>query len=168
LTLAAIEQGVCAIGRWRNVVVIVWKSAGTQPAAEKLARLTSQMRITHLEGVSHIHLVKNRAGLPDSAARTVLVNIMREHSDGIGNCAVVIGGTGFWASTMRSAITSMRLISPRSFEMRLHGTSAEILDWLPDAHEARTGVKLAREVLARLLQQAERWFDEGLETATLR
>jgi hypothetical protein len=147
------------------VVIIVWRAAGTGPAAEKLAQITSQMRTTHPERVSHIHLVKNRAGSPDSAARSTLVKIMRDHGDGIANCAVVIGGTGFWASTMRSAVTSMRLLSPRAFEMRLHGTSAEILDWLPEAHEQRTGVRLEREVLAGLLQQAERWFDDGMESA---
>jgi hypothetical protein len=163
LTLAAIERGVCTICTWQNLVIIVWRAAGTGPAVEQLARITSQMRVTHPEKVSHIHIVKNRAGMPDSAARATLVKIMHDHAAGIANCAVVVGGIGFWASTMRSAITSMRLLAPRSFEMRLHAASTEILTWLPAAHEQRTGIPLPHAVLSALLQQAERWFDDGVD-----
>lgn len=165
LTLTAVERDVCAIGTWRNLVIIVWWSSGTGPAVGRLAEVTERMRNSHPQKVSHIHLVKNRAGYPDADARAALVKIMREHADGIANCAVVIGGTGFWASTMRSAVTSMRLLSPRSFEMRLHGASDEIIEWLPEAHKARTGVLLVPELLGVLLAQAERWLDQGIEMA---
>lgn len=161
LSPAAAERGVCAIGTWQNVVVIVWWTAGNGPAAEQLARVTARMRETHPEKVSHIHLLKNLAGLPSSAARSTLVKIMREHGEGIANCAVVVGGTGFWASTMRSAITNMRMLAPGNFEMRLHASPVEIVEWLPRAHTERTGVTLAPDMLVKLLQQAEVWLDDG-------
>jgi len=161
LTLESVESGVCAIGTWRNVVVIVWWSAGTGPATQRLEQVTAQMRTVN-EKSTHIHLVKNRAGMPDADARTTLVKIMREHAEGIANCAVVVGGTGFWASTMRSAITSMRLLSPRSFEMRLHSTAAEMIAWLPKAHVTRTGVTMPEATLSALLQQAGEWLENGM------
>lgn len=168
LVLAAVERGICAIGTCRNIVVIVWWGSATGPAVERLAQITARMRDTHPEKVSHIHLVRDRAGFPNSDARNAFVKIMREHADGIANCAAVVGGTGFWASTMRSAITSMRLLSPRSFEMRLHGTSAEMLEWLPDAHELRTTVPLAPQLLRSILDQAEHWLRVDVPTVSNR
>jgi hypothetical protein len=58
---------------------------------------------------------------------------------------------------MRSAITGMRYISPRSFEMRLHGRSSEIADWLPQAHKQRTGVTIHGPSLVQVMDEAQRW-----------
>jgi hypothetical protein len=54
-------------------------------------------------------------------------------------------------------ITSMRLLSPRSFDLRLHGTIAELVAWVPEAHAERTGVELDREQLHGLLEEAYGW-----------
>ena len=168
VTIVEFEPGICAIGTWLNVIVIVWWASATGSAVERLERVTVLLRELYPDKSSHVHFVKNRAGLPSAAARSAFVKIMKEHESHIANCAVVVGGSGFWASTMRSAITSMRVISPRSFEMRLHGTWREILEWLPSSHQYRTGVELKPQMLERVLYDAEHWTSAELEEASTR
>jgi hypothetical protein len=161
-----VEPGVCAIATWNNFVITVWVAAGTQTAVERVERVTAKMCELHPEKVSHVHLLKNGIGLPSSEARAGLVKIMKDHGSSIATCAVMVGGSGFWASAMRSTITAMRMLAPRSFEMRLHGTLSEILEWVPDAHRQATGVDVPASALERVLHQAESLLSGSLEGVT--
>lgn len=150
------EPGVCAIGRCHNITIVVWWSQATGPAVERVAAVTRIVCAQHPEGISNIHVIREGAALPTAEARSGFVRMMKEHASQLSNVAVVVGGEGFWASMMRSAITSMRFVSPRSFEMRLHGKTGEILNWLPSGHWQRTRVELSRFALSEILDEAER------------
>jgi hypothetical protein len=67
---------------------------------------------------------------------------------------IVLDGAGFWASTLRSVITAMRLASKSAFEMRIHAEVEEVVAWLPAAHEKRNGVVLDPARLLEILRQA--------------
>jgi hypothetical protein len=41
--------------------------------------------------------------------------------------------------------------------MRLHGTSSEIAEWLPQAHKQRTGVTIHGPSLVQVMDEAQRW-----------
>ena len=156
LLIREVEHGVCTMGTWKNVGVVVWCSQATASAVRHLAQFTQTMREQPTK-TSAIHIVHEGAGLPLPEAREALVKLLREKSDHLAGLAVVIGGSGFWASTMRSAITGMGMLSPRSTEMRLHGTIGEVLQWLPRAHRERTGITLESAALVQVLQEASRW-----------
>lgn len=165
LTLVDVEPGVCAIGSWQNVIVCVWWSAGTGAAVERLERFMNVLRDKESGRASHIHLLKDRAGIPSPEARAGFIRLMRERTDEIACCAVVVGGTGFWASTMRSAITNMRFLAPRDFELRLHGAASEIPHWLSQTHAQRANNAITEEDLGRVLHDAEEWLLGGFDVA---
>lgn len=154
------EPGVCAIGYAHNLTIIVWWSQATGAAVERVAAVTRAVCAEHAS-FSNIHIIKAGAPLPTVEARNGFVQMMKVHADQLRNVAVVVGGEGFWASMMRSAVTSMRFVSPRSFELRLHGKADEILNWLPSAHWQRTRVELARFALAEILDEADRCMADG-------
>lgn len=154
------EPGVCAIGVRQNLTVIVWWTQATAPAVERVARLTRDVCAEH-RAMSNIHLIRDGALVPTSQARTGFVQMMRDHADQLSNVGVVVGGSGFWASMMRSAITGMRFVSPQTFELRLHGRAHEILNWLPRAHELRCSASLPHEALASILAEAEQCLVTG-------
>jgi hypothetical protein len=167
LALLDSEPGHFYIGAWQNVVFVVWQAQATGPAVARLSRISHTMKAQHPERVTYVHIIQDRAGLPTTEARGALVTLMKELGEHIANAAVVVGGTGFWASTMRSTITGMRFIAPRAFELRLHGSVAEIVEWLPKAHRERTGVAIAPTELHRFLRLAELWPAGADSAATL-
>jgi hypothetical protein len=106
-------------------------------------------------------VIKDRAPLPTAEARAGFVRIMKEHSAQLANIAIVLGGTGFWAGAMRSAITSMRFLSPRTFEMRMNANTSEVAAWMPAAHWARTGVRLDRPAFSGVLGEVDSVLASG-------
>lgn len=162
LALLDSEPDVVSIGTWQNLVIVVWHAGATVPAVARLSAISRSMKAQHPERVTHVHIIPDRAGLPTSEARSDLTALLKELGEHIANVAVVVGGTGFWASTMRSMITGMRFLSPRAFDLQLHATVTEIVDWLPKAHLTRTGVVIAPTELHRVLRLAELWpLDAG-------
>ncbi|HKU40704.1 MAG TPA: hypothetical protein VJR89_21235 [Polyangiales bacterium] len=154
------EPGVCAVGVWENVTLIVWWSQATGPAVERVAKVTREV-CANYRMMSNIHIIKDKAHVPTAEAREGFVRMMKDHAGQLANVAVVVGGVGFWASMMRSAVTGMRFVSPRSFEMRLHGEAEEILGWLPSSHAFRCGNQLPRETLSSMLLAANRCVQSG-------
>lgn len=140
---------------WRNVDVIVWWAQADAAAVARLGQLTAQRRVQYPRGVSDIHVVKGNIGLPDAQTRQGLVQLMREVAPYMAALAVVVGGDGFWASTMRSLITGMRVLAPRSYDMRLHGKLSDVISWLPEVHARRTGVTLDPQALLAVLVRAD-------------
>jgi hypothetical protein len=155
LILLDAKPGRLSIWGWKNITVTVW---WTQPDASDVARLSrvSELRREQYPaGISNIHLIKGNIALPDAETRHALVQLMRELGPYLAASAVVVGGDGFWASTMRSVVTGMRVLTPRTYEMRLHSSIADVVDWLPTVHTRRTGVTVDAEVLRAVLVRTD-------------
>ncbi|MET0592911.1 MAG: hypothetical protein ABW133_09445, partial [Polyangiaceae bacterium] len=72
-----------------------------------------------------------------------------------GAVSIVIHGSGFVASAVRSFLTGLRLVAPRSFDFRLHSRTFEVLKWFPAAHENRTGRPIDVAQFGRVLSAFE-------------
>lgn len=148
--------GILTVSAWKNLGICSWVGQANGPAVMVLEEATKRMSEPGRR-VSWVHLIRDKLGLPDAAARSGFQRIMTEHAAELGCVAVVVGGTGFWASAMRNAVIGLRVLAPRKFELRLHGTIDEVVEWLPAAHEKATGVQLLPATLQRLLFEAERF-----------
>jgi hypothetical protein len=155
-SLAELDQvpGVVRVFELANITIVVWHGQPIEAAVECLARTTERRRRQYPEGLSVIHLVKGDITLPDAETRQAFVRLMKSSNDVLACVAVVVGGTGFWASTARSLITGMRVLARGAFDMRLHGTIHEVVGWLPAKHAEKTGFVIAPAQLATSLEQA--------------
>jgi hypothetical protein len=153
------EPGICRIAGLRNVLIHSWSARATGPAVARISVATQRMIASYPSGISTIHMIANKVGVPEAEARSALMKIMSEQAKHLACVAVVVGGTGFWASTMRSFVTGMRFMTPRNFDLRLHGTVDEVLAWFPKEHMKQTGVSVD-EALARVLKSVDTWPDE--------
>lgn len=157
------EPGTCRIAALRNVMIVYWSSRATGSAVARIGAVTEQVLKTYPAGLSAIHVIANNAGLPTPEARSGFIQIMQEKAAQLACVAVVVGGTGFWASAMRSFITGMRFMSPRSFDLRLHGTTSEVMMWLPKQHAKLTNVALDERQLERILETVPTWSTEDAQ-----
>ena len=147
---------VLVISAWKNVGICTWVSAAVGPAVDVLVETMKRIGAPG-QRVSWVHIIRDQAGLPDTAARSGFARVMREQHDELGCVAVVVGGTGFWASAMRNAVIGLRVFAPRKFELRLHGAIEEVVEWFPAAHEKVTGIQLSSTALQRFLSEAQRF-----------
>jgi len=156
LELVGEYPGVVVLAAWKNVGICTWVSAAIGPAVEALEAAMQRITVPG-QRTSWIHIIRDKAGLPDVAARSGFVRIMTEREAELGCIAVVVGGSGFWASAMRNAVIGLRVFTPRKFELRLHGSITEVVEWFPAAHAKVSGVQLSPATLQRLLAEAERF-----------
>jgi hypothetical protein len=139
-------------GSWKNVFVSIWQLQGTILAIDRmLAAIAAMPRIA--EKRSDIYVIAEGARLPEARVRDHFVDVIKSSSQVLAGVSVVVGGTGFWSSAIRSFVTGLHWLAPRSFDFRLHGSVEEVADWLPPVHERLSGVHLDPTRLRRVLDE---------------
>jgi hypothetical protein len=146
---------------WDDVGIFVWYDVPKRDALFRLQRVAEPRIQLYPDGLSDVHVVRGRVGLPDQGTREALVRLSSEAADHLAAVAIVVGGHGFWASTIRSLVTGIRLLVPGRFEMTLCGSTDEVADWLPDAHAKRTGKRMDPAALKRALEFVNRHDDRS-------
>jgi hypothetical protein len=143
----------CVMALWRNVLIVIWGSAGTVALAEELRQASTTIVKAHPEGFSSLHFIVNGAGLPDSTARDELKKVAEQFAKQVACLGTVIDGKGFWASAIRSFFTGLVLFSRQPYKTHYAATIRDLAEWVVAPHAARTGVHLKSEDLARALSE---------------
>lgn len=155
LLLLASAPAVYAFYRFDNVAINVWTGQPTGEAIGVLAELTTKSRKSCPRGISSVHWMVNGVGLPTPEAREGLRLLAHRDGDHIACVGVVLCGDGFWASALRSALSGILLVGPKSpFALRLYGTGEELAGWLPGEHVRRTQTPLEAPTLLEKMRQA--------------
>jgi hypothetical protein len=155
VTLLGSDPGMVSFFAFENITIVVWHGKPNPGSVDQLTRVSERRRKANPHGVSVIHLVQGQWELPDSATREAFVRLMKDGDGQLAVVSVVIGGSGFWASAVRSLVTGFRVLARGSFDMGLHGEISEVVSWLPARHTARTGVAVKSEQLERVLTFAQ-------------
>lgn len=147
---------------WKNVCIFSWAARVTGDATDELDRIVKSA-ISMLpagQRLSGVHLIPNKLELPDSAGRAGLVRLLSTHAAHFGCIAILVGGVGFWASTIRSFITGLLVLVPGKFDVHVAGSLDELADWLPDEHRKHTGVAIEASELRRAVSVCQSWQEE--------
>jgi hypothetical protein len=104
-------------------------------------------------GRSTIHLVTDTARIPTPEGREGLARLLALNGDRLAAIATVFLSHGFQASALRSVSTSIRIEAAKGVEMHHFDGVRGVADWLPAPHEKRTGTRLERDALARILNE---------------
>ena len=156
------EPGHFSLFSWQNVTITTWASHATGDSVRRLDVASAPLLKERSEGVTSIHLVKEGAGMPTAEARDGFLQSMRAHSKSLQCVSVVLLGGGFWASTLQSIVTGMRMLAPNTFTMRIDNGFDAVVHWLPPEHLRRTGISLPQTELRAAMTQA---FSRTMEDA---
>jgi hypothetical protein len=152
----------CVMAYWGNVGVVVWGVESSLSLLEEVRRLTTRVASEHSR-LSMVHISLGASPLPSKAVRTGFDVLGEEFAARTDQTAVLIGDTGFWASAVRSFMTSF-LLNKRHMKVKLCGSLAEVSRWIAQANSIRTGQLV--DPLA--LQQAMEWVLDRPELSELR
>jgi hypothetical protein len=147
------QPGVVIVRGWRNLAICVWTGQATGRAASMVAQTVDRPEVQGLRQ-SFVHVIHNKRPLPDSNARQIFMKLMKERADDLACIAIVVLGSGFWASAMRNAVIGMRVFAPSTFDFKVFGSCEEVVGWLPAAHERQTGIAISPLALANWLGHA--------------
>jgi predicted nucleic acid-binding Zn ribbon protein len=161
LALLARERGAYGFYRFRNVAINTWSMQPTGAAVEVLRQLTERSLSDCPDGIASIHWIESGAGLPTPEARQGLGEIAKRYSKHLHCVGVMLEGSGFWASALRSALSGIVLLSPRDYPLRFAADRAELVSFVSQELQRRTGEAPEPERLRRALEEVLRQLGEG-------
>jgi hypothetical protein len=155
VSLLDCEPGSFAVFAYSNFTIVVWPAPATVGAVTRLSRATDRVVSAYPGGYSNVHLIPDRGtGIPSPEARAGLVRMAERLAGKLACVGVVLLGSGFWASALQSVITGMRLVSARTYAMRIDRSVEGLARWMPDEHLRRTGVSVSAAEFRAALEQA--------------
>ncbi len=137
-----------------NVAIMAWRRPPTADVVEELHRAAEPQRRKYPNGMSFVHMGRVQLAMMDAATRHVFVRVLQELDGYVAATAIVSPASGFWASTLRSIATGIVVLARSQVDIRFHDRPVELLEWLPERHEERTGVKLDPQRLLSVLVHA--------------
>jgi hypothetical protein len=157
LELLRIEPQIYCYGLYRNVTLAVWVGQATLPALHAMGGISRDMVRRFPQGHSSIVFILDKIPAPSQEASDLIARAFNTRN-GLACVSVIIEGTGFWGSGMRSMLSNARrsAAGESSALLRLNSSSDEAVAWLPDETLRRTGVRVEPSGLADAL----RWVRE--------
>ena len=160
VTITYAVQG-CVIGHLRNMTFCAWNAPPQAEHVQAFVTLAEQLSQTYPLN-SNVSLVMRDADLPGAEARKALEHLTSEYAKVIHSVALVIDGSGFRASIIRSFLTGLHLLRGNGYRCKTFGKPAEANPWLLPPHNADTGVILTERemqeacnaVFARMEQES--------------
>jgi hypothetical protein len=146
------EADGCVFGTWKNITFAVWGRGADLQLASEFSRLSAEV-MARYERVSTAQVIVQGAAIPTPEARAEFDALALRSGAQMACAAVLLAGSGFWASAMRGFLTSLQLINrKRPFKAKSHTNVSELVDWLALEHTQITGVAITPELLRAQLR----------------
>src|SRR5688572_27553194 len=149
--LLDLDPGRFRYSVWRNITVGVWADQATGEAARRIIAISRSMAKNHTGGHSNIIFVLDGAPPPTPEANQIFAQVHDQKVSDLVCMGIVVEGSGFWASAIRSAITGVRMSSASGIRMGVSDNVNQLMEWLPAEHSKRTGVTVTATELRPVL-----------------
>jgi hypothetical protein len=136
-----VVPGVFHYNSWKNVSIGVWVGQATLAAVEKLMSFGKEIVQLYPDGHSSVVFILDKLPAPPVDAREALGQLFAARS-ALACTAVILEGSGFWASGLRSMIANTHRTATGSVRLRVGTSVDEVLDWFPAEHARLTGIDL--------------------------
>jgi hypothetical protein len=155
------EAGVCHFASFRNVTVGVWVGRATIESARGLFSVGGQMSRRFPLGHSSFSFIRDKVAPPAPEVEALIKRTFGLGAD-LACMAVVLEGSGFWASGLRSLLEKLHRTGRGSVRLQIGTSLDEILAAFVDEHGRRTGVRFE---LAKFRSTLQHLRDEGAALA---
>lgn len=142
------EPGVYGYESWKNVSIGVWIGQATLQAVRGVHALAADMELQFPEGRSSVVFVADQVAAPTPEARQEMLSVYER--PGLCCTAIILEGSGFWASGIRSMTSNLHRAAGSTMRLRVHTSIDEVIAWMPAEHQRFTGVALDCEELKRV------------------
>jgi len=143
------EPGVYAYDLWQNISIGVYVGQATLTAVRRLNDMSREMSQRYPDGRSSVVFVLDQLLGPTPEAQVEMKRVVE--SEGLACMCIVIEGTGFWASGIRSMANNVKREVTTGVQHRVFTTIDEVVTWMPPLHRDMTGVVLDPSEFRRAL-----------------
>jgi hypothetical protein len=156
-----VAPGVFHYNAWKNVSIGVWVGQATLKAVESIFPFGKNMMALYPDGHSSVVFILDKLPAPAPDARELLEQLFSSRS-ALACAAVILEGSGFWASGLRSMIANTHRVATGRVKLRVGTSIDEVLEWFPEEHARLTGIDLDRaELRSELMYSREHGAKEA-------
>lgn len=148
-----LEPGVYQYTEWQGISIGVWVGQATLRAVNGLIEFGRDMHARHPNGHSSVVFILDKLPAPTPEARELFGRVLGARSH-LACTAVILEGSGFWASGLRAMIGNTHRAAQGSVQLRIGTNIDEVLAWFPAEHERSTGIHVDPEALRDELRRA--------------
>jgi hypothetical protein len=148
-TLATV-QGRCHFSLYRNIAIGVWVAQADKAGAEAALNVAKTMAERCPDGHSSVAFLLDGLPGPDPEAMPLLTKLWAKRPN-LACSAMILEGSGFWASGLRSMVNNSRREGGGEVPLKIGTTVAEVVDWFSTLHAQKTGVAIPVDELADAL-----------------
>jgi hypothetical protein len=145
--LLDVDPGRFRYSLWRNVSCVVWAGQATLETAQRVRTLSSRIVAQCPGAHSNVVFVLDGTPAPTPEAGAIFAQLFDPRISHMACMAIVLEGAGFWASIIRSTMTSLRLTAKAGPVVGVHDSIDQAVTWLAPLHHERTGVEIEPEEL---------------------
>lgn len=141
---------------WKNLAITVWSGPATMASLTVFEQGCRSICAKHPEKICSVHIMAPAGkSMPSAEARDQVGRILSENAVHTAAAAALVPGDGFWASALRSMVTSILMMAPRSMPFRTFGDLAQLAEWLAPLHSRGTGVEVEPSELLQALRYVQ-------------
>ena len=140
----------CVMGHWHGVMSSVWATRTTFELVAEIEKLLVAVSKSYPK-ISAVHLITSSFSLPPADVRAKLGDLTQRYGDRLACSATMLGGTGFWASAIRGAVTGIQVIDLRRRRQRVFADLEELANWVAPKHNEATGSTITPQELRHAL-----------------
>jgi hypothetical protein len=160
LETLAVEPGRCHFSIYQNIAIGVWVAQADRAAAEAALRVSQEMPKRCPNRHSSVAFLTDGLPGPMPEALPALTQLYARRSD-LACTAIVIEGSGFWASGLRSMVNNTRREGGGDTPLKMGAAIGEVVDWLSEQHYKGTGVRIAPADLQQALAFARQLGEQA-------
>lgn len=155
-----VVPGRCHFSVYRNIAIGVWVAPADKAAAEAALRVAATMAERFPERHSSAAFLVGGLPGPLPEAMPLLQKLWAKRSDLVCT-AMVIEGSGFWASGLRAMVNNTRREGGGETPLKIGSTIDQVVDWLSAQNQQGTGVAIAPAELAQALAVARQLGEQA-------
>lgn len=155
-----LERGRCYFGTYRNIAIGVWVAQADRQAAEAALRMKEEMPKRCPGGHSSVVFLLDGLPGPLPEALPLLQKLWEKRTD-LACTAMILEGSGFWASGLRSMVNNARREGGGEIPLKMGNSIAEIVHWLSALHAQKTHVLIPPSELTEALTFARKLAEQA-------
>lgn len=125
-----IEDGDFVLASWRNVLIRVGRGASSAERVATIHQHASRLLPAYPDGVAILMWLHAGSVIPSNETRRRSGEMLQDLGPKLQCLVAVVEGTGFWASSIRSVLTGLMLVSRMTFPLKTFDTIDKGTEWM--------------------------------------
>jgi hypothetical protein len=148
-----VARGHVSYALYQNISIAVWVGQATLPVVKCIHEVTKGMIARFPGGHSSIAFVLDGLPAPTPDAQALLTQTFERRSQ-LMVTAIVLEGSGFWASGLRGMINNSFREANGDAALKIVTDVDPLVGWFAEQHAERTGIFIAPMILRDVLRYA--------------